>query len=92
MIFNIYETEPDFINEEGVKFWYDESSTNYAKKIGLENVVIFFIEESNKRKTRLITENQEVLGDYQQLEALCVKLDMIALSRGISKNLYGEIK
>lgn len=76
-----FETEPDFMNELGVKWWRDDSTTHYAQKPDIHGTtleaVCFYLEEPNGRRTRvLISKAGEIIEEDQSLEALAVKIDI----------------
>ena len=58
MELGFFHKKPDFVNEQGVKWWLDKSLTMYAVDKGLQ-VQVFLVEEPNGYKTRLIIENGE---------------------------------
>jgi len=74
--------EPDFINDEGFKWWKDKNITDYARREDSFGTTLkatcFIVEEPNGRKTRLlVSEDQQILADEQGLEAMAVKIDML---------------
>lgn len=79
--FSLFSGEPEFVNELGVKWWRDPSTTQYAQKpdkhgITLQ-VVCFGIEEPSGRRTRvLISQAGEIIEADQSLEALATKIDV----------------
>jgi len=80
-IIDIFETEPEFINELGVKWWRDIETTRYAQspdKNGINlQVICFFIEEPNGRKTRvLVNKDREIIEETQKLEEMGTKIDV----------------
>lgn len=82
MITNIFDTEPDFINEEGFKWWIDESMTKYAQKedkdgISLNTTRVFFVEEPKGSKTRVIIMDNELVCESTSIEGVCSYIDII---------------
>jgi hypothetical protein len=81
MFKNIFEGEPDFINEIGTKWWLDSDTTNYARKndkngISL-NVTCYFIETTEGYKSRvLVSEDVGIIEEDQTLEGLAIKIDI----------------
>lgn len=75
-----FESDPDFVNERGVKWWIDKSMTSYARspdEKGTElDAVCFFVEETNGRRTRLLTLNGMIIEDEQNLEQMAMKIDI----------------
>ena len=78
---NIWSTPPLTTNELGIKFWLDRSTTSYAKNKGLVDVVVFFTENVEGYRNRIITENQEVVWESRELEAIAAHIDIMALDR-----------
>ncbi len=76
-----FDKEPDFVNELGVKWWKDESITNYAQKEDIHgtvlNAICYFIEETNGHRTRvLVSKNKEIIEEDQTLDGMGSKIDM----------------
>jgi hypothetical protein len=69
--------KPDFINEQGVKWWFDAITTDYAKCRNLPNHKVWLVEELNGSRIYVITEGDKIVGESQQLEAIGVKLDVL---------------
>lgn len=78
-----FESAPYHIGENGAKWWLDQTSTDYAQSRGLDDVVVWFVEETDGRRTRLVTCQQEIIHENQSLEALGVWLDALALDRDL---------
>lgn len=71
--------EPFYTNELGTKFWIDETSTKYAKNIGLKGVICYELHTLNGEKTRMIVQNNEPYYSNPSLEQIDVALDMLHL-------------
>ena len=78
---NVFETKPDYINEQGVKWWYDKNITEYAKNIKLDDIMVWFTEELNGRKSRVIIYKNNVEYASPVLEEICCHLDIMKLSQ-----------
>lgn len=83
---NFFDKEPDFVNEEGTKWWVDRSTTKFAQQpdinnVRLPNVVCFATEQSNGYRSYVITENQQIEYAATGLEAIGVHIDIMKLSR-----------
>lgn len=78
---HLWETEPLSVNEQGVKYWLEETATNYARNKGLSDVVVFLTEMKDGDRTYLITENQVPLYESKSLEGIGVQLDVMRLVR-----------
>jgi hypothetical protein len=80
MIDAIDKREPDFVNAEGVKWWVDEVSTQYAQRKGLAGVSAWIVEEADGYVTRVLTKDGQALADSTSLEGIGLKIDILALS------------
>lgn len=78
---NIFDTPPQHVNEQGVKFWLDVDLTRYGREKGLGRVQVLFIETPDKKQTRLITENGQPVFEHTGLENVAVHLDIMALAK-----------
>ena len=77
-----FSDEPDFVNEEGTKFWVDTSTTQYAQRKDQHgtslDMVVYLAETSNGYMARLlIDKEQNIIAEEQNLEQLAVKIDMM---------------
>ena len=73
--------KPDFINEQGVKWWADKDETHYARhKLGTD-AVVWYVEETDGRRTRLLTENNEILHECQTIDGMASYVDILAIAR-----------
>ena len=77
-----FNDDPDFINEEGTKFWVDTSTTQYAQRQDSHgtvlNMVVYLAETKDGYMARLlIDEEQNIVAEEQNLEQLAVKIDML---------------
>ena len=77
MITDVFETEPDFINEEGVKWWKDDVLNDKAKEI---NGVTWLTQLPNGYNSRVLVINNEVEYEHTNLEVMAAHIDMIRLS------------
>ena len=79
---NPFSGEPNFINKQSVKYWLDESTSNYANKPDRYGTTLegkaFFVERPDGFKTRLfIGETQDILADDQTLDGIATKIDLL---------------
>ena len=77
-----FNDEPDFINEQGTKYWVDKPTTQYAQRENLNGVsldmVVYLAETENGYMARLlIDKDQNIIAEEQNLEQLAVKIDML---------------
>lgn len=84
------ETKPDYINEKGVKWWLDKSTTNFAQRPDHKgitlNITCFFVEEPNGYKTRVLIDNdiKEVIYEDTTLDGIGSKIDILKLKKDIN--------
>lgn len=72
---------PDFVNDEGVKWWHEADMTRYAFSKGFAGVRVWMVERPDGYKTRLFTEGETILADDQTVEGLGIKIDLLAFQR-----------
>jgi hypothetical protein len=82
-------TEPDFVNEIGVKYWFQNDLTRYAFLKGLRGVRVWLAERPTGFKAYILTEDDTVLLEDQTLEGLGLKIDLMAFQK---KAIEGENK
>ncbi len=79
-----FDTEPDFINEIGVKWWRDPVTTDYARSPDRCGTVLaaqgWIIERPDGFRSRLlVSEAGEVIADDQLLEGMGIKIDLLKM-------------
>ena len=79
-------SKPDFINEKGTKWWFDKSSTNYARKedakgITLPNVSVFYVEEINGNMSYVVIDGEDIIYESKQLEAIGAYIDILKFNK-----------
>lgn len=79
--------QPDFVNEQGVKWWLDKDSTRYASKENSNGISldyqIFVVEEPDGRKTRLVLdEKRKPVYEHTHIESIAVWLDIQKYLKG----------
>ena len=74
---------PDFINEDGVKWWIDKELTEYAR-MDL-NAVVFFVEKPNGYQTRALVIDGAVQYESQSLEAMGCRIDLLKAAAQFDK-------
>lgn len=77
MIEENIDREPDFINEEGVKWWINKRLTEYAEEKGL-NYTCYIIEFKNGYRERAVVNNDtnKLIYSSPSLEAVGVYIDL----------------
>lgn len=89
MMTDIFSTPPLFVNDEGVKWWADESSTRYAHRVAatgvpLKNHKVYYVEFANGERSRVIVDQQKGVPVYDHPQ-----VDAIATSIGF-ENVYSQ--
>ena len=79
--------EPDFINEEGVKWWLDKHLTDYANRedqrgISLKNIKGFVTEKDSILEYVLVDyDTGSVVHSSHLLESVATKIDMMKVTK-----------
>lgn len=73
---------PTFVNEEGVKWWPDASSTRYAHTADghgttLEEASVWYVEKPNGYRTRVIIVDGEIDSDNTSIEGVGARIDIL---------------
>ena len=89
----MFDKTPYYINDEGTKFWYDESLTDYAKRgnrngTTLDDIIVWIVETSDGKRTRLIvdTTNGSILFENVRTEDLAVHIDIMKIDKEYNDN------
>jgi hypothetical protein len=75
---------PDFINDEGVKWWHAESITLYASMREIKDAVGWKTELPSGEVNYVLTQGQKVLLESPGFEALGVKIDAYIALQGFN--------
>jgi len=84
--------KPDTINEKGVKWWLDKETTEYATNpdihgVKLPNTFVYIFETPDGYRARLLIVDGVVMGEYQQLDTIGCKIDILKLAKRMKKSL-----
>jgi hypothetical protein len=76
--------EPDFINDEGFKWWLDKGTTKYAMRENANGTTldyqVWVVEKPDGFKTRIILDDRrKPIYENTSLEGIAVKIDMMKL-------------
>ena len=82
----IFDRKPDFVNEQGTKWWLDEISTDYAKSKELDIVTIFFAKNIKGEAEYMIFEGEKPVYNTTSREDVGIKIDIMALHESFKKN------
>lgn len=84
--------EPDFVNENGTKWWLDSSSTRYAQEpdmdgVTLPEVVCYYVEEPNGHRSYVLVDNKLCIPFWEghTLEGVGVYIDIMKLDKKMKK-------
>lgn len=71
--------DPYFVNDEGVKFWVEETLTKAAKNKfkDVKDIGVFVVEPLNKQPIYLIVKNGLPIYENTQYEAVATHLDIM---------------
>lgn len=72
-----WSSEPDHINEQGVKWWQDEDMAGYARGKGIDDVELWYVERPDGYRTRVMTRIGEPIYDDQTAEGMACHIDMM---------------
>lgn len=78
---DIYKTPPEFTNEKGIKFWSDQESNKYAKKIKLDKTKVWITEHPDGHRERVIVDDGVPEYANQSWESILSHLDILALQK-----------
>lgn len=70
--------EPDFINELGVKWWYENSWHG----------VKYYLVHKNNYKTRIAIYDRKIIAEAQSLEDIATKIDIFLIKNDIYYELH----
>lgn len=73
-----WDTPPEHVNEKSVKFWLDADLTRYAARKSLTSVRVYFAEEPDGQRIRLIVDSGDLVYASQNLEAVACRLDVMS--------------
>jgi len=74
-----FDSKPDFINEEGTKWWLDKDLTSYAKSKDLD-LVCWITETKDGAKTRVLVDKDVPIHDTTTLDGMACHIDAIWMS------------
>lgn len=77
--------EPDFVNEEGTKWWIDEDMNEYIKSVEEQkevklNIIGWFVERKDGYRTRILIEKDKPIYESQKMEFVAAFIDVRAVS------------
>jgi hypothetical protein len=85
LIENPFDKTPDGVNELGVKWWKDDSTTKYAQQKNVHDisldVTVVLVESPDGYRTRLILENDKPIWEGQGLEEVGAYIDWLKVQK-----------
>ena len=82
---SVFDTPPEFVNSEGIKWWKDKSTTDYATRPDGFGTVLdiqaWIVECPNGYRTHILIEGENIIGDGQSLEAIGAKIDWLKCAK-----------
>ena len=80
------EDKPDFINDEGTKWWVDKIATQYAREedvfgIRLPSVTCFRTEQANGYRSFVIVDGRNIIFTSQQSDAIGCHIDIMKMTK-----------
>ena len=82
-------SKPDFVNELGVKWWIDKSSTNYARNPDFNDIVLdvvcYIVKFPNGKFERVIVQNGEIEFSSQKIEDIGCHIDIMKTQKAFDK-------
>ncbi len=85
------EGEPDFINEEGTKWWLQTLPSKHDDTLRPLGIRWYYIETANEEASHIILENNTVLHATQQIEGVGAYLDMLFVREQYSGGEKNEV-
>ena len=84
MIKDIFKSKPGFISEDNIKWWFNQSTTDYARRndingISLENIEVWYILFQDGKKTMVILDNKKPIYESTSLESIASHIDLLKL-------------
>jgi len=80
-----FDNEPDFVNDEGTKWWMNKLSTDYATSpdsndIKLPDHAVWYVERLDGYRTMLLVHDDTIIKESQTLDGMGSAIDVIKLS------------
>ncbi len=70
--------KPDFVNDEGVKWFFCPLTTSYAESKGLGTAVGYVVELPEGQKTRVLILDGKVVAEDHTVEGMGTKIDILS--------------
>ena len=78
---NLKENEPDFVNEEGTKWWKERYLTDWAQNPDMFNttlpMVAYTIETKEGYRSFVLIDAEGIVDSSQSSEAIACKIDVL---------------
>jgi len=81
-----FSDDPDFVSEEGTKWWLDKSTTQWVQREDQHgtslDMNVWLVETADGHIVRLLLDSDKnLIAEEQNLEALAVKIDMLKATK-----------
>lgn len=84
----IPDREPDFVNDIGVEFWIDKSTTEYAYRMWnfkKDLISVWFVKFPDEKVSRVVIYDNKVIYDNMMVDAVACFIDAYAVANNIKK-------
>ncbi len=77
------ERKPDYINDDGFKWWIESDLLKYCKLKGLDIFIPYIVEAPDKSKKRVLVNDERNKVEYEctSIEDMATHIDMLSLSQ-----------
>jgi len=81
-----FESKPDFVNSDGIKWWKDDNLTSYAKKRDITfnislDLNVWATEFPNGFRSYVITDSKGAIFESQSMEAIGCHIDIMKCAK-----------
>lgn len=80
MFKSISESQPDFVNDLGTKWWLDKDTIFWASRGDINllehDFQFWYVEMQDGFRSRLITKGKKIIYDNTSSEAIAIKIDI----------------
>jgi hypothetical protein len=82
--------EPQYINNDGIKWWLDANLTEYCQRTDHNSVKlprhrVWIVQHPDGEMTRLLTKASNIVHETPSLEAMAVHIDMLKVKANFDK-------
>ncbi len=81
----LLESPPHFVSPQGLKWWHEKELTHFAKSKKLDGITAWIVEHTDKRLTRVLVKNNEVICEETTYEGIACFIEMLWASENMEK-------